>query len=132
MSTNGIIFLVDDDPDDREMFRDALDTIGLSNSFLDASDGLHALELLNGHDVIVPAIIFLDLNMPRMNGRELLALLRGRKQYEKIPVIIYSTSSFPKDINATKALGANGYMVKPSSFKSLCEELKEVLNQHLK
>jgi CheY-like chemotaxis protein len=127
-----ICFLVDDDVDDRFIFKEALEHINESIIFVSAYDGTDALDQLNSNNFTTPDIIFLDLNMPRLNGKELLVAIKKMKGYQNVPVIVYSTSSSPVDINKCMELGADGYMIKHNSFKQLCNDLKEVLSGHLK
>jgi CheY-like chemotaxis protein len=81
--------------------------------------------------VVSPDIIFLDLNMPRMNGLEFLKAIKTHRSYKRIPVIIYTTSSNPEDIRKTKDLGATDFVTKPSDFDELYQKLITILNKHL-
>ena len=89
-----ICLLVDDDPDDQEVFLTALADVSTSALCLVAPDGDRALELLYNEETM-PDYIFLDLNMPRMNGFEFLAALKKSKILKNIPVIVYSTTAQP-------------------------------------
>lgn len=126
--TTGHILLVDDDPDDREFFLFALEEIG---SFIvtEAKDGLEALEYFR-NDSFRPDIVFLDINMPRMNGREFLAEFDKHSCRKEIPVVVISTSSNGADINAMKRLNAENYIVKPSSIRNLISEVREKILLH--
>ena len=94
MATSTIL-LVDDDPDDLSMLSDAFKTIDPSCDLIEAYDGDAALLLLEelGARNIVPELIVLDINMPVMDGRELLTLLKNKEHYKDIPVVMYTTSS---------------------------------------
>lgn len=112
------ILLIDDDDDDQEIFlaaiakiSDAVSCIALS----DAADALH--RLIN--KVIQPDVIFLDLNMPRMNGQQFLAAIKQDERLKRIPVIIFSTSSHAATISLTKELGAADFITKPGEFDKL-------------
>jgi CheY-like chemotaxis protein len=122
--------LVDDDLDDRDLFEMALRELRLNAEIRIARDGVDALEQLNT-PAPAPDIIFLDLNMPRMDGRQLLLRLRGLDRYRKVPVVVYSTSSAPSERLSVQRLGATDYLVKPSTFGALCKDLKDVIRLQL-
>ena len=116
------ILLVEDDIDDQLLFRDAVSEVNDIFSCSIANNGREALEYLQTPPP--PDVIFLDLNMPIMNGMECLSALRSSDRYKHIPVIIFSTSNNQKDIERTKTMGATLFLHKPSSFKILCEKLR--------
>ena len=122
-----VIFLADDDADDRAMFEEVVTEIDSSIQLTCAEDGMMLLQLLNSKTIPLPHLIFLDLNMPNKNGKECLDEIRRSERLKDIPIIIYSTSSSPKDINDTFEKGANLYVRKPSSFKELRSITKDVL-----
>ncbi|MEN2487133.1 response regulator [Flavobacterium sp. B11] len=117
-----IILLADDDQDDAEMFCEALADIDKSIICHCAENGSEALKLLEKQEEI-PGIVFLDLNMPIMNGWECLKRLKLNENYKGIPVVMISTSSHKNDLEAAANLGAVCYFVKPTDFK----DLKKVL-----
>lgn len=92
-----------------------------------ASDGQEALELLTSKKTL-PDIIFLDLNMPRMDGKQLLYELKHDAKFKNIPVFIYTTSSHSRDIEETIQSGAACFITKPSSIHELKEMLSIILN----
>ncbi len=114
------VLLTDDDPDDRFLFEEALLSADPKISYTSAVDGLDAIEKLSKGDL--PDLIFMDVNMPRMNGISCLQELRQMPKLSKIPVIMYSTSSYYRD--ECFRLGADAYIEKPSDFAKLCEKLK--------
>jgi len=122
-----ICFMVDDDIDDQEIFLIALDEIEENVKCVFANDGFEALQKLHGDPFFEPDYIFLDLNMPRMNGKQCLAELKKINRLSSIPIIIYSTSSDRKFINETNQLGATAYFTKPSSITELAKKLAEFL-----
>jgi CheY-like chemotaxis protein len=126
MKTKKTCFLIDDDIDDQAIFALALDEVEMPVRFVVANNGIEALEKLRTNESFVPDFIFLDLNMPRMHGRECLAEIKKIDRLEDVPVIIYSTSSDPRDVVETKQLGAAEYIVKPSSVSTLSELLKGI------
>lgn len=113
-----IIILADDDRDDTEMFCEAI--IEVDNNIIChcAENGKEAIDILNGLEE-KPELIFLDLNMPIMNGWECLEILKNDKRYQDIPVIMISTSSHKKDMDKAASLGCIGYFVKPNNFNDL-------------
>jgi CheY-like chemotaxis protein len=127
MSTIGFLLLVDDDQDDQQIFLEALKHVAPSVKVATASNGLEALHKLNTPGAIHPDLIFLDLNMPMMNGKELLEELKKTESFSNIPVIIYTTSSRVEDREESIELGASSYLVKPHNFNDLCEQLRATL-----
>jgi CheY-like chemotaxis protein len=121
--------LVDDDDDDKEIFCLALQKVDPSIDCTTASDGLEALSILNNNS-FVPDYIFLDLNMPRMDGKECLKEIRKRRHLNNVPVIIFSTSSADKDIEETKRLGASSFITKPPLVATLAKKLSDVFSNH--
>ena len=119
-----ICLLVDDDPDDQEVFLTALSDVSESALCLVGPDGDRALELLHNEETI-PDYIFLDLNMPRMNGFEFLAAMKKSKILQNIPVIVYSTTSQPAQIEKVKKLGATEFFTKTYKYKELCALLRK-------
>jgi len=125
------ILLIDDDLDDRELFEMALQELRLNADVRTARDGVDALEQLSSPVSAVPDIIFLDLNMPRMDGRQLLVRLRSQDRYRQVPVVVYSTSSASNERQSVQRLGATDYLMKPSSFGTLCKDLRDVIRLQL-
>jgi len=121
------IFLTDDDPDERFLFEEALSLAYESVRYLFAFDGVDALEKLQSSEMLPPDLIFLDVNMPRMNGIDCLKQIKSSEKLKSIPVIMYSTSSYyqPECI----AHGASHYLEKPNDFSQLCDTLKFILTE---
>ena len=120
--------LIDDDKDDQEIFKLALQDINEHIVCHTVDNGIEGLQLLHSNESFIPGYIFLDLNMPRMSGKDCLAALRNIPRLAEVPVVIYSTSSDPRDIRETKALGATDYIVKQYSLASLKEILRRYFN----
>jgi CheY-like chemotaxis protein len=119
----------DDDPDDRELFKEALSRIDFKTSlqsFADCSSLVN--NLLKTRDGGLPDVIFLDINMPKKNGLSCLKEIRDNKRFEKIAIVILTTSTRPEDVQEANKLGANLFLNKPSNFK----ELKSLLSHLLK
>jgi CheY-like chemotaxis protein len=123
------VLLVDDDADDREIFTWTLNNIYPSAVIATATDGEDALERLEQWDYI-PDIIFLDLNMPRMNGFDFLQHIRRRDKWRELPVIVYSTSSNPRDIARSRETGATDYIVKGTEMATVRRDLLQALERY--
>lgn len=115
--------IVDDDADDIDFFCEAIREISEDALCYMARNGEEALKLLRQKLDPLPDYIFLDLNMPRMDGMACLAELKKDDALKNIPVIIYTTSGHQRDREATARLGADHYLVKPTSFKKLCADI---------
>jgi CheY-like chemotaxis protein len=122
----GNILLIDDDDDDQLIFKDALKELSFGYDCWMASNGLEALQRLDAEKEL-PAIIFLDLNMPLMNGLEFIDLTRQNENYKNIPIIIFSTSDNPVDKKRLMKMGAIRFITKSSDFRNLIETLVEIL-----
>ncbi len=123
-----LLFLIDDDLDDLMLFKDAINEIDASIQVETAANGVEGLKKLSGSELIgEPDYIFIDLNMPLMNGIQCLQEIKKMPAHSSIPVIIYSTSSYEKDIVQTINHGAFHYIVKPFSFHELREKISKVL-----
>jgi CheY-like chemotaxis protein len=120
------IILVDDDADDRDLFKEAIASIHPQAEVKTSKDGEELMEYLATVSKM-PDVIFLDLNMPRKNGKECLKELRVSEQFQFTPIVIFTTSLNPVDIQETFTEGATFFMRKPNSF----QELKEILHQLL-
>lgn len=116
-------FLVDDDADDVTIFKEVLRDVNPGIDFASAGDGHEALTTLKMQNNN-PDVIFLDLNMPRMGGKECLAALKKDARLQNIPVIMYTTSSRSIDIEETMQKGAVCFITKPTNLK----ELKSILS----
>ena len=122
-----LLLLIDDDLDDQMLFQDAIREINPLIEVQTAVNGVDALKALSAN-AISPDYIFVDLNMPLMNGIQCLQEIKKLPNQAHIPVIIYSTSSYERDIPQTINNGAFYYIVKPFSFQELCEKLKKVIS----
>jgi CheY-like chemotaxis protein len=122
------IWLADDDEDDQKIFADALEEAGLEVKFQSVYNGNELLILLNDPNHTPPDILFLDINMPQKNGMQCLAEIRMNKNLRILPIVIYSTSSFPPNIEETFQKGANLYFMKPNSFIKLKKNILTIVN----
>lgn len=121
------LLLVDDDSDDVSFFRQALQEVDPRIGFHSAKNGLSALELLLPDQTIIPGLIFLDINMPQMNGWQCLAELKNHPSLKQIPVAMYSTSAMKTDVQKALNLGALALYQKPERYEELKDLLKTVI-----
>ena len=120
------ILLADDDGDDYEIFRESLDATECKPSLFRTEDGIGVFDFLSGSNPR-PDVIFLDLNMPIMNGWQCLAKLKNEPAFSDIPVIIYTTSSHYRDYEIASSLDAHGVITKPSNPRILTQVLKRIV-----
>lgn len=123
-----IVFLADDDADDRMFFEDALKQVNIPTQLTLANDGL---ELMQSLETIAepppPHVIFLDLNMPRKNGFQCLEEIRDNPNLKDIPVVIFSTTASNDAIDEAYRKGANYFICKPHTFALLVKTIEIVL-----
>lgn len=119
------LLLIEDNYGDVLLTREAFGSARVNNRLAVAGDGEQALAMLRRQgeyaDQPTPDVILLDLNLPRMDGREVLQAIKGDPNLQRIPVIVLSSSKAEVDILKTYDLGANGYIVKPVTFERLQE-----------
>lgn len=124
------ILIVDDDEGDAFMAQEALGETKIANNIHIARDGLEAIDFMekNGDykKCPTPDLVLLDLNMPRMNGHEVLAWIRAHEKYKIIPVIILTTSSSDKDVLASYQKFANCFITKPVDLKHFNKVIKYI------
>ncbi len=127
------ILLVDDDRADQELVRRALRKVDAEIDFQTAHDGQEALDYLlassgftESSDKPTPALILLDINMPRLDGRKFLRRMRANEALRSIPVVTFTTSTANRDIQDMYQLGTNSYIAKPSSFSTLVELMESL------
>jgi CheY-like chemotaxis protein len=123
------ILLADDDADDRELFEEALSDIHPNAVLTTAQDGEELMYILRNYHT--PDLIFLDLNMPRKNGKECLHEIVKNPTLKKIPIVIFSTSINPVDIEETFSLGALLFFRKPNSYEELKRNVNEIFFERL-
>lgn len=120
------ILLIDDDNDDHEILLVALKMTNLPVALQHAYDGEEAIASLkkaNQH----PHLILLDLNMPRMNGKQCLKAIRAHEEFNAIPIHIYSTTVKPEIVEEAREMGASGFIEKPSEIATLVQVLTDLL-----
>jgi CheY-like chemotaxis protein len=120
------LLLIDDDDDDQEIFLTAIKELANSIVCIAMSSAESALEKLETKQLLAD-LIFLDLNMPIMNGKQFLIKFMENDELKHIPVIVFSTSSNDNSIQETKELGAHDFITKPSRFSDLKNILKSII-----
>jgi CheY-like chemotaxis protein len=133
MTQERVILLVEDNPSDVELTRRALARKHIDNEMLVAFDGEEALDMLLGRGVrgqrdskTLPAVILLDLNLPKVSGLEVLRQLRATEETRLIPVVVLTTSNEQRDITASYALGANSYIRKSIDFNAFADTIAQL------
>ena len=122
------VLYVDDDPDDREIFSYALSKCSEDISLTTAEDGYDALEKLAS--LRPPCCIYLDINMPKMNGIQLLKILKSHRDFELIPVVIFSTAVDSRSKREAMDLGAQEVYRKPTTVQGLLDFLCTSISTH--
>ena len=124
------VLLVEDDPGDVLMTREAFEHHKLANRLHVVDDGIHAIEFLRRQgayaDAPRPGLILLDLNLPRKDGREVLADIKSDPDLCDIPVVVLTTSSAEGDILRSYKLHANAYVTKPVNFARFVEIIRQI------
>ncbi len=124
------VLLVEDDKVEVLKFKRVLKQLNIKNNFSISKNGEEALSYLENEEKELPDLILLDLNMPRMDGFEFLEAIRNTV-YEKIPVIILTTSNSDQDIEKSKEYKIKGYVVKPIRYEDYKAEIKKIFNKAL-
>lgn len=132
MSALGRILLVEDDPKDVELTMTALEEYNLANEVVVARDGEEALDYLFCRGVYKtrsydnPAVMLLDLKLPKVDGLEVLKEVKSNEKLRVIPVVVLTSSNEEKDMVASYSLGVNAYVVKPVDFHEFVNAIKEL------
>ena len=125
------ILLAEDDPRDAELTLQALREHHLANRVVVARDGVETLEYLRacaqaGADPGMPAVLLLDIKMPRLGGIEVLARMRNDEDLKNLPVVMLTSSREGSDLQAAYDLGANAYVVKPIDFSEFIDAVRQI------
>jgi CheY-like chemotaxis protein len=124
------ILLAEDNPKDVELTLEALSEHNLANNVVVVNDGVEALEFLRcggkykDRKIGLPAVLLLDIKMPRMDGIELLELIRADERLKMLPVVMLTSSREEPDLKKCYTLGVNAYVVKPVNFKEFMDAVK--------
>jgi two-component system, response regulator len=131
--TRKTILLVEDDPNDEELTRRALLKSNIRNEVIVAHDGQEAVDLLFGAAKFIdgeldhlPAVVLLDLKLPKVNGIEVLRRIRSDARTRRLPVVVLSSSRLERDRDAVYDLGANSFITKPVDFEKFCEAVGQL------
>jgi len=138
MSVNRTILVADDDQNDVFFLRRAFQKSGLEHSVVHVSDGQEAIDYLRGDAGYsdrarfpIPALLLLDLKMPKVDGFDVLHWLKERSDLKELPVVVLSSSSREDDIQRARSLGADDYRVKPADFEQLLLLAQDVSSRWL-
>lgn len=120
-----VLLYVDDDAEDIEIFSQAVKEIDSTITCMVAQHGKQAIDMLRAG--LIPDYIFLDINMPVINGREILREIRKDPDLKGMPIVMYSTAVSPGDADEYRAMGANHFMIKPNHYQELCDSISGIL-----
>ena len=123
------ILLIEDDDVDAMTVRRALKDLRTAHTLIRSANGEEALDYLRTQSNKKPCVIFLDLNMPRMNGIEFLKIMKADPELRKIPVVVLTTSRNEKDILDSYEMSVAGYVVKPADYKKFVDAVR-IINQY--
>ncbi len=121
------ILLADDDIDDCNFFKEALDSLPMSTKLTTVNDGESLMNFLLENEEHLPHVLFLDINMPRKNGFECLSEIKHHDKLKDLAVVMFSTSNAQDKINILFNTGADVYIRKPSSFAQLVQVIHHAL-----
>jgi CheY-like chemotaxis protein len=132
------ILYVEDEEDDILLLRLALKRAGLPNPVISAMDGVEAIDYLAGngsfadrHQHPLPALVLLDLHLPRKGGFEVLGWIRQQPQFASLPIVVYTSSSRETDRNTARHLGATDYLVKLSDVNQIAKLARDLSHRWL-
>lgn len=124
------VLLVEDDPGDIVMIREALEECGSTTALHVVRDGIEGLAFLlrtRGHEAAaVPDLIILDLYLPRLDGHQVLERIKADKDLAAIPVVVFTASSSPADVRRSYELRANAHVIKPSDFAQFAYAVRQI------
>lgn len=126
MRKSQTILLVDDDIDDHEFFGIAINKIDNNIRLLQAQNGQQAITLLENIDYL-PDFVFLDLNMPALDGKQFLRLIKKDPKFTTLNVVMYTTSSNEDDVKETIQLGAKHFITKPNTIEEIVQKISSLI-----
>ena len=131
------ILVAEDDADDLFLMKTALEETGITERVQYVENGVEVINFIESintekGECNYPEFILLDLNMPKMDGREVLKKLKSNEAYRKIPIIVFSTTKNQLEVKRCYDLGANTYIVKPVSYDTLVETIRDLCNYWFK
>jgi len=124
-------FLIDDDVDDQEIFHLAIEEVPKPPTIkcIVAKDGREAIKKFNNDKSLIPDCVFVDMNMPGMNGKETLSEIKKIVRLNSVPVFMLSTNANPNDVRETIKMGAVDFLKKPTSIDSLSNMLAQIFKE---
>lgn len=125
------IALVDDDPDEQDFFQIALDVLGIDCEFHFFERADDFFSYVNSDDAKLPDIVFVDMSMPQISGREMIEQLREDNKFDNIQAVIYTAHIGEKDKEAMMSLGTFEFFIKPTEFAELTEMLKGMIERRV-
>ncbi len=134
MKTNKPILLAEDNPLDIELTLEVLQEFNFANDIIVLNDGIEVLDFLRyegnykNREKIMPSLLLLDIKMPKMDGIQVLEILRKDKAFNKLPIVMLTSSREEKDLNKIYEIGINAYVVKPLNFIEFKEAVKNIRN----
>jgi len=122
------ILLVEDNPDDQALTLRALHKNHLANEVVTADDGIKAIEYLFGPTISAnpPALVLLDLKLPKVDGLEVLRRIRADERTRRLPVVVLTSSKEDRDLTESYNLGVNSYVCKPVDFNQFIEAVRQL------
>ena len=134
IATKNLVYIVDDDPDDRQIILDAFLENNAEMDYIFVEDGSQLMQTLadTGKGSEFPTLILLDLNMPGMLGLQALKEIKGNKQFSSIPTIVLTTSTLPMDRKLSYEYGANCFLTKPAFYSELVTLTKMIARLYFK
>ena len=131
MKKNSVILIADDDSDDCYLIRLAFEDCKIDNPIVFLKNGLEVVDYMKQQEEIIEeksvGLIILDLNMPKMDGRETLSSLKSNPFWRKVPVIVMTTSNVNEDVDRCYDLGVNSYITKPNSYEALNDAIRTMV-----
>ena len=131
MKKNSVILIADDDSDDCYLIRLAFEDCKIDNPIVFLKNGLEVVDYMKQQEEIIEeksvGLIILDLNMPKMDGRETLSSLKSNPFWRKVPVIVMTTSNVNEDVDRCYDLGVNSYITKPNSYEGLNDAIRTMV-----
>jgi CheY-like chemotaxis protein len=138
MKAAGIILYAEDEEDDVFFFKHAFEAMGSSYTVRAVPDGEQVVQYLAGHGAFadrkrhpLPLLVLLDINMPKKSGIEVLEWIRQQSLFKALPVVIFTSSSRPEDMEQARLLGADDYLLKPHDPRKLIDVVKSLHDRWL-
>jgi CheY-like chemotaxis protein len=125
--TRKLVFIVDDDPEDRQLILDAFLKNDAVFEYIFFDNAVQLLNRLNSNENVYPNLLLLDLNMPGIMGMQALREIRANKTFSQIPIVVLTTSAFSNDRKLCYEMGASCFLTKPDSFSTLIEYTRAII-----